>query len=259
MRFFQVLAICFIFTLWGSTDKELDEANANYNLGEQATTYEAKKTAFNKALLLYSHLEETIKPPSSQLDQAIGDTYFQLGEYPWAILYYQRSLQQNLGQPLLLAQLEKTKKILGLPPDTPKELHAWVKPLLSFFHRFHLLYLTLFITFVCISCAIWLPLSFIRKTAIACTFLSLVFLGIHGFEYYSQPLEGILIQTSGFYRAPDKNQAQLTNQPLMGGTRVQIVQMTNHEVWLKIMRGDGTENGTMGYVPTENVRPIKNY
>ena len=233
-------------------------ANASYNSGEQATSYEERKSAFNKALLLYSRLEETIKPPSPFLEQAIGDAYFQLGEYPWAILYYQRSLQQNPIQPLLIAQLEKTKKILGLLPDFQKELSPWnMKPFLSFFHRFDLLRWMLFMTFVCISCAIWLPLSFIRKMAVACTFLALIFLGIHGFEYYSQALEGILIRTSGFYSAPDKNRALLTNQPLLGGTRVQIVQMTNHGDWLKIMRRDGIGDGTMGYVPTQNVRPIR--
>lgn len=98
-------------------EEMLQEAQISYQQGEKATTYEERKLAFNRALFLYNTLEQNSGSNINDLNQALADTYFQLGEYSWAILYYQKALKNNSSNPLLLSHLEKAQKKLGLLPS----------------------------------------------------------------------------------------------------------------------------------------------
>jgi hypothetical protein len=71
-------------------------------------------------------------------------------------------------------------------------------------------------------------------------------------SYYLTPLDGIIVSSTGFYREPDEQQPQLTNEPLLAGTKVQILQSSSTGDWLKI--SDST--GLVGYVPASQIRII---
>src|SRR4051812_44901770 len=107
------LAVFLAFALSGIPEEILQEAQRSYQQGEKALTYEERKLAFNRALFLYSSLEQEIQSPPASLNQALADTYFQLGEYAWAILYYQRALKQHSPNSFLLSHLEKAQQKLG--------------------------------------------------------------------------------------------------------------------------------------------------
>lgn len=112
--------------------------------------------------------------------------------------------------------------------------------------------MVIFLAFITCSSTIWFRFSWIRKLAVASAFLLLIFLSNFLFYYYFTPLEGILIKTTGLYRAPDLNQAQLTNQPLLEGSKVEILQMTADGNWLKI----ANSTGVVGYIPTTSLRSL---
>lgn len=247
------LAVFFIFPLWGTSEDILQEAQKSYQQGEQAVTYEERKLAFNRALFLYSALEKQITHSSASLDQALADTYFQLEEYPWAIVYYQRALKQQSTNSLLLSHLEKAQQRLGLPTSSYKSPpNPLVDPFFALARQSQLLFWVILITFLVFSTAIWFPYSWIRNLAISCAILLSFLLGNLLFFYYFTPLEGILIKTTGFYRAPDWNEPQLTSQPLLAGSKIQILQMTANKDWLKI----ATSTGIVGYIPATSLRPI---
>lgn len=247
--FIQLLIYFFVFPIWGqSLNERLEEAQASYQLGEKATDYQERKLAFNKALLLYHNLEQE-NPQSADLDQALADTYFQLNEYAWAMLYYERALKNDSHHPLLMPHLTQTQEKL----DLPKSINQTQKNrfFFSLSQQTNVLFGTIFITFLMLSFSIWFSSYWLRKIAILCT-LSLIFLTSNAlFFYYSTPLEGILIKSTGFYRAPDWNQPQLKSQPLLAGSKVQILQMTANGNWLKI-----EDAGLVGYIPTDHLRPI---
>lgn len=246
---FQLLTFLLVLPMWGqSLEEKLQEAQVSYQLGVKATHYQERKLDFNKALFLYHALEKE-NPYSADLDQALADTYFQLGEYAWAILYYERALKQGSQNVLLLPHLIQTQEKLGLPPSANQINRSGFFFFLS--QQVNLLLGATFITFLAFSCLIWFPCSWLRKFSIFCSALLIFLLGNTLFFYYSTPLEGVIIKSSGFYRAPDWNQAQLKNQPLLAGSKVQILQMTEDRNWLKI-----EDAGVVGYISTNHLRPI---
>jgi tetratricopeptide (TPR) repeat protein len=247
-----ILLVC---PLCGTWEETLQEANSSYQQGIHATNYQERKISFNRALSLYTLLGENIGSGVPTLDSAIADSYFQLGEYPWAILYYYRALKINPHDPLPLSHLEKAQQKLGIlsaPATLTFYQRFFLNPLLVFSKKLEWFFSFILLTLFVCSFAIWFPSTWSRKLAIYCTlFLFLMICNIL-FFYYFAPLEGILVNSTGFYRVPDWNQPQLTNLPLLAGSKVQVIQITSDGNWLKI--SDST--GLVGYIPTNSLRII---
>lgn len=245
---FNLVLIVVLLTspLWGTTEEMLQEANRRYQQGENAASFEERQLAFNQALALYSHVEEKVGYP---VYPTLGDTYFQLGEYAWAILYYQRALKIDPDLPLLRAHLESAQQKLSLPSDSFNS-----SPFIHFFSKIlqqsALFFWTFLFTFFICSIAIWFRNVWTRLFATISALCSFLLLSFFLITYYLTPIEGILVASTGFYRAPDETQPQLTTLPLFAGSKVKILQMTSEGNWLKI------ENATslIGYIPTANVR-----
>lgn len=243
--------------LWGNeAAASLQQANALYLKGEQAVTFEQRKQDFNQALSLYHHAEAQMSIIPADLDSAIGDSYFQLGEYPWAILYYQRALKKDQKNHSVIVQLNKSYEKLGFPPapfpfytTTQKLL---LEPFLSLPQRFELFFWSAFLTLLISSAVIWFPSTWMKKIAGLST-LILCFLLVNVlFSYYFLPLEGVIVSSTGFYREPDINQPQLTNDPLLAGSKVEVLLTTPKGDWLKIT----DSSGLVGYVPAMSIRII---
>lgn len=235
--------------LWGQTQDVLQEARTQYQRGEKATTYEERKTAFNQALFLYHSLEQQ-ESSVSNLDEALANTYFQLGEYAWAILYDERALKKNGPNVSLLSDLEMTQKKLGV--FTPPPQKNWISSLTFFPQYYQWIFWIILLAFITFSASIWFPLRWIRKLAAGFAVLVLLFLGHVLFVYYFTPIEGIVVKTTGLYREPNWHQPQITNQPLLAGSKVKVLQMTENEEWLKIENS----SGLIGYIPTVRLRAI---
>lgn len=237
-----------LFPLWSESKDLFQEAQAYYQEGELATTYEERKLAFNHAWFLYQTL--ATKSDSFTLNQALADTSFQLGEYAWAILYYQRALKENRNQPLILSHLQQAQQKLGLSYRVEPTNTNDLIPFSHFAQQFSWLLWLIASSFLTISLAIWF--SWMRKLAIFCTSLLFLFLGNMLFVYYFTPIEGIVIKTTGIARAPNWSQPQLTQQPLLAGSKVQILQMTKDREWIKIENSEGV----IGYIPITHIQSI---
>lgn len=249
LLFFHLIFLYLPFLTAQTSEDILKEAQVSYQEGEKENSYQGRNRAFNKALHFYQLLEQEY-PQSADLDQALGDAYFQLNEYPWAILYYQRALKEKFSDPLLLSRLKTVQERLGL---TSLEDQKTVSYHFFFYlsQQTILLFGVIFMTFIAFTYTIWFPNVWIKKWAIASTIFLCLLVGNALFFYYFSPLEAIIIKTTGLYRAPDWNQSQLTSEPLLAGSKVQIVQITEDGNWLKI-----NDKGLVGYIPIENLRPI---
>ena len=238
--------------LVGNLDSMVQEANASLQKGQEATAYEERKEALNHALSLYHVIEETT--PSPSLARVIGDIYFQLGEYPWAVLYYQKSLKNGPQDSLAAAHLEIARQKLGIADHAPsaKQQNPFAKGFASLAGRGLLLFWAILLTFLACSLAIWRPSAVLRKVAGGCSVFTLLLLINFTVFYYSAPLEGILIAPTGFYQAPDKNQPQLTSLPLLAGSKVNVLQLTADGEWLRIT----DDTGLIGYIPASALRLI---
>jgi tetratricopeptide (TPR) repeat protein len=252
---FSLFFSLFVFPVWGTTPLFFQEANAYYQMGEKASTFEERRHAFNQALLLYSQAEQQIGTTSATLNHALADSYFQLGEYPWAILYYQRALKQDPRNALLKTLLEEAQQKAGLPVTSHQftlTQQLLLVPFLSLSQRFEVFFWIALLTFLVYSTAIWLPYVGVQRLATACLILTCLGLVNLAYSYYFTPLEGIVVTTTGLYREPSEQQPQIANDPLLPGTQVHVLQALSDGNWLKI--ADST--GLIGYVPTSSLRLI---
>lgn len=249
----KCLTFFLVLPLWGTSEEWMQAASASYQQGEKATSFYEQKQAFNRALYLYRLAEQEMGSGISTLDRAIADTYYQIGEYAWAILYYQRALKANPHQDFVLSRLTKAQQKLGLSTEKPSSRHSLlVQFFLELSQHMRVFVWILFVTFLFWSLAIWFPSSWMRKlagsSAILLCFLIFNFL----YFYYFTPLEGILVTSTGLYRGPNVNQAQLTNYPLSAGSKVLVLEMTSEGDWVKI----ANTAGIIGYIPTTHLRLI---
>lgn len=253
IRFFlQLMTFGLIFPLWGNSDEMLQQADLNYQKGVKATTFEERKLAFNQALSLYIRVEEKKSVHAPALESAIADTYFQLGEYAWAILYYQRALKEDPHLALATDHLEKAQQKLGLSPAPSTQRNIFFKFFSFLSKQYNLLFWVFLLSFLVISIAIWLSYSWIRRLAASLVLLSSLLIGNFLFFYYFTPIEGILVISTGFYRAPNWDQPQLTELPLLAGSKVRVLQMTSDGNWIKI----ANSADLVGYIPVANLRLI---
>ena len=234
----------------------LQRANVEYQKGVQSTSYQERSDAFNQALFLYQSIDQAQENYSFGMDLALGDTYFQLGDYAWAILYYQRALYKNQHDVNVISHLALAQHKIGLPEniseETQRKNHS-ISFLRELSDNSSILLWAIFVVFLINSSAIWVSLQWVRMCAAFSLFILLLLIGNYLFFYYTTPLEGVLVKTTGLYRSPDWSQPQITEQPLLAGSKVRILQMVSDKRWVKLKDSEGM----IGYVPTENVRSIK--
>lgn len=227
---------------------ELKEAQATYQRAVEASTFWEREEEINKALSLF-HALYLDNPHSSYLNEVLGDLYLQLNEYPWAILHYERSLWEGGGGINILTNLKEAKERMGISEfklDEENMTHRLV-----LFSRHPLLLLgALCLAFISLSCAIWFPFPVIRKGAFAFLLILIALLGSTLFYYYFSPLEGILVQSTGLYREANIDQLKRMEEPLLAGSKVEILNVSTDGQWLKI-RGEA-----VGYIPIQAVQPI---
>lgn len=241
------------------TPTDWNQADASYIAGENATSVAERTEAFNKALTLYLELEEKNKDAlafgNGSLYYNIGNTYFQLGEYPWAILYYYRALQLEPRDIKTLRNLQITQSKLTLtPPEPPSWISRFIglQTYLSLPEKlqgvFHLGVALLMLA----SAYLWRPFRWLKHAMIIVMLPLLFLLGSIGYTQYFAPIEGVLVQPSVLYRDAGKQYAVVSNQPLLAGEKVFVVEERQNGAWLKIL----TDDGTVGFLPYDPIRLI---
>lgn len=254
--YFFVCFCFFIFALQGASLSELvNEANLSYRKGEQAVLFEEQEQAFNQALKLYFELVEQIDYPSGSLYQALAATYFQLGAPAWSILYNEKALKLDPRNSTILDHIQMAREQLGL--ESIQKNFNWRHLLLldSLFSEgekkvFFLVvwFLTIFMTYL----AIWHSKKLFNNLSIVLNLFSLLLLFNIMLNYYFSPLEAILIESTGYYREPDKQQPQLTLLPKKAGTKVRVLTTNFQGNWLKVVDSEGL----IGYIPARVIRII---
>lgn len=230
-----IFFLCCFFPFFSFTHL-LEEANAYYLKGEKAATFEERQEAFNQALDLYFQAAE--KEPSPFLYQMLGDTFYQLEEYSWAILYYEKNLRKELENLIVRQRLNQIQEKKELPLSLQKKD--------SFFVFWGLL---LFCFFICSWC-IWKEKYF--KTALSAVLFFLIFCFFLLFKsFYSSPA-AVLVQSSGLYVAPDFSAPLFLDSGLIEGSIVSLLYEEKEGEWLWVRSVDGKT----GYIPFFALRSV---
>jgi tetratricopeptide (TPR) repeat protein len=257
---FSVLTIGTFYFVLSLTEPEnslVEEAYQAYKQGEKSNTVTKRVEFFNKALSLYSDLEEKFntKQGSGKLYYNIGNSYFQLGQYPLAVLYYYRALA-------LMPKNEKVQRNLEIALSklniSSRPQNAVVYKIFFFHYGFSLPErLNFFFIFALLgmligSVYIWTEVRLLKKSAILLALIATVFLGSIAYTNYLSPLEGVIIKSTSLYRDAGRQYAKVLKEPIFSGTRVEILNVLQEGHWLKIM----TPEGFLGFVPQSSIKII---
>lgn len=238
-------------------DDQLKESHVHYVRGEKAQSVGERQEAFNQALNSYTALEKQYQPTfgNGKLYYNIGNTYFQLGEYPQAALNYYRALKLMPRSEKTVLNLYLTLQKLGIQPD--KEASTF-KKIFFFYHMLSLperiqLFAALALAALLFgSLFIWLQSHWLRRFSIFFSLLTLVMLITLTYSFYLAPVEGVIVQSTGLYRDAGYQYAKVEEKPILSGLKVRVIDVLDDGKWLKVT----TPEGSLGYVPDEAIRII---
>lgn len=262
---FIVLLVCllvasvafYLVSPSGESEKALSEAYQAYRHGEEANTVNERTEFFNKALSLYTDLEKRFHPKygNGKLYYNIANSYFQLGQYPMAVLYYYRTLdlmpKNERAQRNLQIALSKLK-ISDKPKDTTFKKIFFFHYGFSLSERFRIFFVFAVLGTLLGSLYIWLKLSWLKKCAILFALTAGVFLGSIAYSNYFIPVEGVIIKSTSLYRDAGQQYAKVLKEPILSGTKVEVLDILHEGHWLKII----TPDGALGYIPQNSIKII---
>ena len=246
--------ISFIFFLSSKSHETFALKGENYyNQGVSGKTLFEREDYFNKALDQFLQLEEksfvTINLGKLYFD--IGNTYFQLQEFPLAYLYYlkaknliydKEALQENIDHVLKQLKIEAPLK-----ETLFDELVSFNWPL-----RLMLFSAITFILFLSLSLFIWTKY---RWALIVSIILSICFFAVGlnlSFYRYFYPIKALLIQAAEIRQGAGLDYGRVGELPIAACTLVEILEVSEEGNFVKIV----TQNKTVGYVPQKNIRLI---
>lgn len=230
-----------------------DRAYAKYKEGEGASNAMMRKQAFNEALTLYLQMEQG--NPSSKLCYDIANTYYQLNEYGYAILYYNKALKANPRFPEAENNLQIALQKVGIAADSPNFIQSYL--LFAHYKLSHnekavTVLLLLFVAFGFLSVHLWLPQAVLKKVAFLALWLALFFFtSIIWSDYFTAP-QAVVVRPVALRRDAGDQYAAVAGTPLLSGTKVTVLSSKIDGNWVKVLSPSGEE----GYISKEYARII---
>lgn len=239
-----------------SASYSLTEANNIYHEGERASSIEQRNSAFNKALALYMESDKKYDPVygNGKIYYNIANTFFQLEEYPSAILYYYRSLRLRPGDRNISDNLDQALKKMEIVPQ--KESFS-VKEIFFLHHyislpgRLQVFFLFSLLGFICLSFYILGKKPLLKYGTVIFLVLAGFFLPGILYSLFLQNTEGVVMSPTAIYRGSGKQFAKVIETPLKAGLKVSVLESDDKGEWLKI-----EDEKTIGYVESSSVRLI---
>lgn len=230
-----------------------DKAFREYTEAEQAKNPDVRKKAFNDALMHYLQAEPS--QPSGELCLNIANTYFQLGEYGFAILYYYKAEAQMPRDQEVAFNLHVALQKVGIEAPSPSFIQnylLYVHTKLSHNEKAVLALILFFAAFGCASGHIWQPQAFLKKMALFFGVVGLIiFTSLLWSDYFSSP-QAVIVHPTELRRSAGEQYAVIAGNPGLPGTKVEVLSVGQEGNWMKVR----LPSGEIGYIAKEYVRLI---
>lgn len=252
--FFVIVYLNFYFKAAGS---QIELADQNYLQGERATTVAERKASFNKALDIYLKIDEKYDPQygNGKLYYNIANTYFQLQEYPLAVLYYYKALRLSPDTSKIEHNLDVALAKLDLKP--PREKSTLQNLFFFYFHyslptRLQIFFFLALFAFIAFSLNLWRPSIRFKAAGIGFSILASVMLLGFAFGYLFENSQGVVVKSTFLHKGAGEYFSKVVEEPLRAGNKVVIFHSEDEGRWLKVEDSEGN----MGYIPYDNLRVI---
>lgn len=255
--FFIIISYLTVAGFSTATEK-LENANRYYLTGIEAKTIAERQDAFNASLSIYQSLNKEYAPISGngRLYYNIANNYFQLGQYPSALLYYERAKSLMPRDEKIQINLNATKEKLGVQNERKEDF--FLSKLFFFQNRFsipeqlQILFVLIFSIFFLCSLFIWLKPPFFKSIIV----LGIILMGFTLINlFYAQfvlPVSAISLKSSYLFMDAGNQYSKVINDPLPPGSKLNVLQVIRGGRWIKVE----THDGIIGYVPGDSAEII---
>lgn len=238
-------------------DERIHAAETFYRLGESAGTVYERKDAFNEALKLLTDLEREYHPEfgTGRLYFDLGNAYYQLGVYPFAILNYLKAESLMPREEVVRRNLEAARQKIALKPPPTKNIFITPFSFLSLPEYLQLFFFMTFLGICFYSVWIWKPLSYCKVAAFLFFGISGLILLHLGLIRYLSPVEGVLVKAVELRRDAGVEFAKVGDQPIPAGTVITILGVSSNassQSWVKV----AVPGGEFGYILQDAVRQL---
>lgn len=233
-----------------SLTQKLDEAASAYQTAIKAKNISEREIGFNTALKIYQQIDDDYKPGrnSALFYYDLGNTYYQLASYPYAIVNYEKAKRLLPNDQPLLQNLEMAKQKLDLPKDE-SVLALKFYGSLSLNDLFMGFHLSLFLTFIFSSWLIWKNSTVLKRLALFFAVITALLLVGLIWNYYMSPLEAVVVEPSFLYKGAGEEYAKVADDPLKAGIKVEVIGANYNGEWLKVL----TTKGEIGYLSKQKI------
>lgn len=239
---------------------QLNQIEEAYQKGEKAKTLNERKKVFNTALEGYMQLEKEYDPKygDGKFYYNLGNTYFQLEEYPLAILNYEKGINLLSDATKAEANLAIARQKLGIvekkePPvfEYLLFLQKWPLPF-----RLQLLSVCSLLLFLTLSVNLWRAVPGLKSILFVLGIIFLALLGSVAYSRFFASVHAIVIRPGYIYRDAGMQYAKVKEDPLTPGVKVQILGYSPEDGgWMKIM----APQNEFGFIKGADVQIINPY
>lgn len=243
-----MLLICFISTsLHASYEDSLAVAYASYLKGEKSKTVAERRESFNDSLALYSDLESAIPSPDGRLYLNIGNCFFQLEEYGWAIYYYNMAINLMPREARIRKNLEIAQQKAGLKVE---DKTAFFSSQVSIKEKESLFKTSFLIWVILMSLFIWKRSRNVQRIAFAIGGIVTIWGLTLAYSYAFPEVKGVFVRPAKLHRDAGEQYALVKEELLPQGEKVHVIDVMTDGKWLKV----STSDGTMGFVSHSAIR-----
>lgn len=252
----KIFLFAMLFVSTCHAEPLLQLAQQQYLLAESEQDPLKKQKNYNDALRIYAELTHEHQPEfgNGKLYYNLANSFYQLGEYPYAFFYYNKALSLSPGDQNIAFNLKAVKEQMGQMPV--KERASFSEILLMEFLplplRLQLFSLFCILFFVFWSLLLWFQKSLYKYAALLFFVVgSFFFLSVMHTRYFT-PIKAVMVHASSLYKGAGEQYGKVSKEILFSGSTVQVLDAGNQGKWLKIL----TEEGTLGYVPSSSLKMI---
>lgn len=261
-----LVTMLLLFLYLRREDPRLEEAYQHYVQGEQAVTIAERNSQFNAALNLFLTLEQEYAPlfGDGTLYYDIGNSFFQLGNYSEAILFYKKAQKLLPRATAVRTRISLAQKKLFLegaeaqPNPLASLFAAW--PRLSLPERLQLFALLSALFFLASSLLIWQKqIGWVQRTSTYIKGINTALicgLALIGFSllytHYFSPLQAVAIEAALLRQGPHLEYPKVRETPVAAGTAVEVLSAAPDGTWFKVL----TPKGDFGYVQGKAIRLV---
>lgn len=251
-----LVAVVYLFVShFSNTQEELKKAEDSYTFGEQAKTIADRKDGFNQALAIYLELNNRFNPSygNGKLYFNIANTYFQLEEFPLAVYYYTKAKNLRPRDENVKRNLELTLRKIGLEYKEKSSFmrdFILLQTFLSLPYRLCILFSLTIVLFILCSTRIFVANKYLNSAIIVFGLSSILILASIFDSLFLQATQAIITKPVQLSRDAGEQYAKVMDQPVPAGSLVEVVDVVNGGLWLKIT----TEEGIFGFVPYSSAK-----